>query len=278
MQELEALAAEAGVPRGPAETASFAALLAAAGEEAGGGGATLATPSAQALAERTGGTAAPEPASGAAQSTGLEGAAGAGAAYGSAGAAASPYAPGVAAGAAPYSTGAPATEGSGYSSSSAYPAGASYAGVYATGVGGLEGVSQAALQRSGAAPYAQAIDRAAVANGIEPAILFGLIEQESGFNPQARSSAGALGLTQLMPATAASLGVREPLDPWEAIEGGARYLGGLLREFHGSVQEALAAYNAGPGAVSSAGGIPPIPETEAYVADVLANARSFRGE
>ena len=263
VRELEALAAEAAAPRGPAETASFAAVLAAAGEETGAGGGAAAGAATQALAERTGGTAAP--------SLSASEAAGAGALV-------SPYASGASASTpAPYPTAAAQSEGAA-ATAVGYQAPASYPGAYPPGSLASEGVAQSAVQSAGAAPYAQAISRAAIANGIEPAILFGLIEQESGFDPQARSSAGALGLTQLMPGTAASLGVREPLDPWEAIAGGARYLGQLLREFHGNIEDALAAYNAGPGAVSAAGGVPPIAETEAYVSDVLANARRFRGE
>lgn len=138
-------------------------------------------------------------------------------------------------------------------------------------------LSQTRIAETGAAPYAPLIVEAANRYGIEPALLFGLIEQESGFNPNAQSSAGASGLTQLMPGTAASLGVANPFDPREAIEGGARYLAQLLAEFNGNVEEALAAYNAGPGAVRAAGGVPPIPETQAYVAAVLANAKAFRG-
>lgn len=129
----------------------------------------------------------------------------------------------------------------------------------------------------GAGAYAGMIERAALENGVEPALLMGLIEQESGFDPSARSDAGAVGLTQLMPSTAASLGVAEPLDPEQSIAGGARLLGQLLRQFDGNVSYALAAYNAGAGAVEQYGGIPPYPETEAYVSKVLANAQSFRG-
>jgi soluble lytic murein transglycosylase-like protein len=128
----------------------------------------------------------------------------------------------------------------------------------------------------GASAYEPLIEQAAARNGVEPAVLYGLIEQESGFNPSAQSSAGAAGLTQLMPSTAASLGVTEPLNPTQSIEGGARLLGELMRQFHGNVQYALAAYNAGAGAVDQYGGIPPYPETEAYVTKVLANAQSYR--
>jgi soluble lytic murein transglycosylase-like protein len=129
---------------------------------------------------------------------------------------------------------------------------------------------------AGGGAYAGLIDQAAARNGVEPAVLYGLIQQESGFDPSATSGAGALGLTQLMPSTAASLGVTEPLDPAQSIEGGARFLGQLLRQFGGNVPEALAAYNAGPGAVQQYGGIPPYPETEQYVTKVLANAAAYR--
>jgi soluble lytic murein transglycosylase-like protein len=125
-------------------------------------------------------------------------------------------------------------------------------------------------------PYDPLIARAAARNGLDPAILHGLIQQESGFDPAARSSCGALGLTQLMPGTAASLGVTEPLDPAQSIEGGARYLSEQLQRFGGNVADALAAYNAGPGAVQSYGGVPPYPETQDYVDKVLGYAAAYR--
>jgi soluble lytic murein transglycosylase-like protein len=124
--------------------------------------------------------------------------------------------------------------------------------------------------------YEALIDQAAARNGLDPAVLHGLIQQESGFDPNATSSAGASGLTQLMPGTASSLGVANPLDPTESIEGGARYLGGLMAQFGGNAEDALAAYNAGPGAVQQYGGVPPYSETQSYVAKVLANAEAFR--
>ncbi len=123
--------------------------------------------------------------------------------------------------------------------------------------------------------YTPLIEQAAARYGLDPALLSGLIEQESGFDPTAASSAGALGLTQLMPSTAASLGVSEPLNPAQSIEGGARYLSQLLHQFGGSTADALAAYNAGPGAVEQYGGVPPYAETQQYVAKVLGYAASF---
>jgi soluble lytic murein transglycosylase-like protein len=146
------------------------------------------------------------------------------------------------------------------------------------------GASTAALpvaQAGGAgssSAYDPMIEQAALRNGLDPALLYGLIQQESGFNPDAQSSAGASGLTQLMPATAASLGVTDPLDPEQSIEGGARYLSRLMGEFAGNTSEALAAYNAGPAAVSRYGGVPPYGETESYVSKVLGYAESYRLE
>jgi soluble lytic murein transglycosylase-like protein len=123
--------------------------------------------------------------------------------------------------------------------------------------------------------YEALIDQAASRNGLDPALLHGLIEQESGFDASATSSAGASGLTQLMPGTASSLGVADPLNPAESIEGGARYLGQLMSQFGGDTQDALAAYNAGPGAVEQYGGVPPYAETQSYVSKVLGYAEAY---
>ncbi len=125
-------------------------------------------------------------------------------------------------------------------------------------------------------PYGAEITQAAQANGLDPALLAGLIKQESGFNPSAGSGAGAQGLTQLMPGTASTLGVSNPLDPVQSINGGAKYLKQQLDAFGGDVTKALAAYNAGPGAVQRFGGVPPYAETQNYVRVVQANAASFR--
>lgn len=129
---------------------------------------------------------------------------------------------------------------------------------------------------SGTTPYDGAIVQAAARYNLDPAVLHGLIRQESGFDPNSRSSAGALGLTQLMPGTASSLGVSNPLDPVQSIEGGARYLSQMMSQFGGNTEEALAAYNAGPGAVQRYGGVPPYAETRDYVNKVLGYANAYR--
>ncbi len=139
----------------------------------------------------------------------------------------------------------------------------------------FDAATPAAASGNAGGAYAPLIEQAAARYGLDPSLLSGLIEQESGFDPTASSSAGALGLTQLMPSTAASLGVSEPLNPAQSIEGGARYLSGLLRQFGGNTANALAAYNAGPGAVEQYGGVPPYPETQQYVTKVLDYAASF---
>jgi soluble lytic murein transglycosylase-like protein len=118
------------------------------------------------------------------------------------------------------------------------------------------------------AQYAAAINYAAGAANISPTLLAALVWQESRWNAQALSPKGAIGLAQLMPATARQLGV-DPTDPLANLTGGARYLRQLLDQFDGNVENALAAYNAGPGRVRSAGGVPAIAETRTYVASIV---------
>lgn len=113
--------------------------------------------------------------------------------------------------------------------------------------------------------YDDAIESASAAHGVRPELVRAVIQVESGFNPRARSKVGAMGLMQLMPATAAELGVDNPWDPVQNIHGGVAYLGSLIREFGDEVL-ALAAYNAGPGAVNRYGQkVPPYQETRDYV-------------
>lgn len=130
---------------------------------------------------------------------------------------------------------------------------------------------------SASTPFGAEIDAAAARYGIDPDLLRGLVRQESGFDPAARSGAGAVGLTQLMPGTARELGVTDPTDPAQALDGGAKYLKQQLDRFGGDAAKALAAYNAGPGAVQKFGGVPPYAETQNYVKNVLAFAAGYRG-
>jgi cell wall-associated NlpC family hydrolase len=126
--------------------------------------------------------------------------------------------------------------------------------------------------------YDSLIQQAARDQGVDPALLKGLVQAESGFNPNSVSSVGAQGLTQLMPDTAKGLGVTNSFDPLQNLEGGARFLAGALKRFGGNEQLALAAYNAGPGAVERYGGIPPFAETQAYVPRVLGYADQYRAQ
>jgi soluble lytic murein transglycosylase-like protein len=111
--------------------------------------------------------------------------------------------------------------------------------------------------------------------GIEPELVKAVIAAESSFQPEAVSEAGAVGLMQLMPHTAAQLGVDDPTNPDQNIEGGTRYLAEML-ERYGDVRRALAAYNAGPEAVDRFGGVPPYNETKTYLSRVLRFYRGYR--
>lgn len=113
--------------------------------------------------------------------------------------------------------------------------------------------------------------QAAMQQHLPKQILAALIAQESGGNPNAISSAGAQGLTQLMPDTAQGLGVTNPMDPQQNVMGGAKFLRQMLDKFGGSMPLALAAYNAGPGNVEKYGGIPPFKETQNYVQKIMGN-------
>ena len=123
-------------------------------------------------------------------------------------------------------------------------------------------------------PYDRLIRAAAARHQVDPDLLVAIVAVESGFQSDAVSPVGAQGLMQLMPGTQSDLGVFDPLDPAASLEGGARYLRLLADEF-GTVL-ALAAYNAGPGAVRRYGGVPPYPETRRYVELVLVTLFDIR--
>ena len=114
-------------------------------------------------------------------------------------------------------------------------------------------------------------------NGLDEDFVKAVINQESGFNPNATSHCGAMGLMQLMPSTAQGLGVKNAYDAEQNIEGGTKYLKGLMDRFNNDKSLALAAYNAGPNAVKKYGGIPPYAETQNYVKSVLSKYDRMKG-
>lgn len=149
-------------------------------------------------------------------------------------------------------------------------------GVIETG-GSSSGSSGASYSPSGTygGKYAKEVNAAAQKYGISPFLVASIIDTESKFNPNARSSVGAQGLMQLMPATARGLGVKNSFDPAQNIMGGTKYISQMLKMFGGDVTKALAAYNAGPNRVKKAGGVPNIKETQDYVKKVQATYAKF---
>ena len=121
----------------------------------------------------------------------------------------------------------------------------------------------------------QLIDEAAIRNGLPPALVHSVAQVESGYQTDAVSPKGAIGVMQLMPSTAAAL-LADPLDVAQNIDAGARYLRELLLRYDGNLRLAIAAYNAGPGAVERYNGVPPFRETRSYVEKVLARYRGQR--
>ena len=142
----------------------------------------------------------------------------------------------------------------------------------------IEGPSPARVWNDDAAPseFDQLIRTSSAKWGVDSALVKAVVANESGFDPNATSPAGAQGLMQLEPATAAGLGVTDPYDPIQNLNGGSRYIRGLLDRFHGDVRRAVAAYNAGPHAVEKYGGVPPYAETRAYVDHVLESYRRYK--
>lgn len=128
------------------------------------------------------------------------------------------------------------------------------------------------------ASYATEVKRIARKYQVDPALVRAVIHAESAFNAEAMSNKGAQGLMQLMPATASDLGVKNAFDANQNIEGGVKYLAGLLEQFDGDIRLATAAYNAGPGAVKKYNGIPPYAETKVYVERVGILHQRYRRE
>ncbi|HEU5318975.1 MAG TPA: lytic transglycosylase domain-containing protein [Chloroflexota bacterium] len=133
--------------------------------------------------------------------------------------------------------------------------------------------TDAPVQLDGAS-FDDLLSQAAAREGIDASLLKAVATAESGLDADAVSSAGAKGVMQLMDSTARSVGVRDSFDPAQSIAGGAKYLKQMLTRYGGDVQRALAAYNAGPGAVDAFGGVPPYAETQSYVQNVLRLART----
>jgi soluble lytic murein transglycosylase-like protein len=122
------------------------------------------------------------------------------------------------------------------------------------------------------------VSASANAWGVDPALVKAIIANESGFDANATSKTGAQGLMQLEPGTAAELGVTNAYDPAQNVSGGTRYIRGLLDRFHGDMRLAVAAYNAGPGAVMKYNGVPPYAETQAYVDNVLDAYKKYKSQ
>ena len=122
------------------------------------------------------------------------------------------------------------------------------------------------------------IEQAAKDEGLDSALLDALVAAESAYDPNARSRAGALGLTQIMPDTAQALGIANPFDPLQNLKGGAKYLSQMISRYGGDLQLALAAYNAGPNAVDRFSGVPPYSETQTYVNRILELYRQRKGQ
>ena len=118
--------------------------------------------------------------------------------------------------------------------------------------------------------YETLIQKYAAQNKLEPGLVKAVIQTESGGNPRSVSGAGAMGLMQLMPDNVKEAGISDPFDPEQNIAAGTKQLSGLLTQYHGDLDLALAGYNAGPGNVRKYGGVPPFPETQHYIQRVKA--------
>lgn len=149
------------------------------------------------------------------------------------------------------------------------PGNSSAKGVFSNILKNVQDAGDPAISLSSEGEIPQMVQATARKYGVDPKLAMAVAQTESSLNPNAVSSAGAVGVMQLMPETAKSLGVHNLYDPRENIDGGVRYLKQMLTTFNGDVSKAVAAYNAGAGAVQSYNGIPPYSETRGYVAKVM---------
>ncbi len=155
--------------------------------------------------------------------------------------------------------------------------GASQAATPGTFAGALNAASAPGRLSQAPEPIRSMLQGASQRYGVPFPMLESVARRESGFNPQAVSPRGAQGLMQIMPGTQPVVGVTDPFDPGQSVEGGARYLRMMLDRFGGDPRRALAAYNAGPGAVERHNGVPPFAETRDYVTRILGDM-SLYGE
>jgi soluble lytic murein transglycosylase-like protein len=125
--------------------------------------------------------------------------------------------------------------------------------------------------------YESLIQNAASQHGVSPSLVRAIIQTESGGDPKAVSSAGAMGLMQLMPSDAHEAGISDPFDPAQNIAAGTQQIAGYLQQYHGDLDLALAAYNAGPGNVRKYGGVPPFSETQNYIRKIHAAMQKGNG-
>ncbi|MHC9539905.1 MAG: lytic transglycosylase domain-containing protein [Vulcanimicrobiota bacterium] len=150
-----------------------------------------------------------------------------------------------------------------------------YQGAPVSGAGSASGPSRAPYQGS-EKDFEGLIKDASKTHGVDEDLIRAVIRQESGFNPNAESHCGAMGMMQLMPETAKDLGVKNAWDARENVMGGVKYLKGLLDRFDGNITKALAGYNAGPGSVEKYGGVPPYAETQNYVKNILGMYEDYK--